>query len=75
MGNVDNRHYALCYVPLVAVYHLQAWVFFLVKQQDLFASLQQAAGSMTALALVESIFGGVTQRLLQESPVPLFLKH
>ena len=25
--------------------------------------------------LVESIFGGVTQRLLHESPVPLFLKH
>jgi len=49
--------------------------FPLLEQIGLLKADYVVMGGFGHSRLVENIFGGVTERLLHESPVPLFLKH
>jgi nucleotide-binding universal stress UspA family protein len=49
--------------------------FVLLEQIALLKADYVVMGGFGHSRLVENIFGGVTERLLHESPVPLFLKH
>ncbi|WP_169804287.1 universal stress protein [Sphingomonas mali] len=49
--------------------------FVILEQIDLLKADYVVMGGFGHSRLVENIFGGVTERLLHESPVPLFLKH
>lgn len=49
--------------------------FLILEQIDLLKANYVVMGGFGHSRLVENIFGGVTERLLHESPVPLFLKH
>jgi nucleotide-binding universal stress UspA family protein len=49
--------------------------FLILEQIALLKADYVVMGGFGHSRLVENIFGGVTERLLHESPVPLFLKH
>ena len=47
----------------------------IIEQIELLKPAYAVMGGFGRSRLVESLFGGVTERLLKDSPVPLFLKH
>jgi nucleotide-binding universal stress UspA family protein len=47
----------------------------ILEQIDLIGPAYAVMGGFGHSRLIEGLFGGVTERLLKESPVPLFLKH
>lgn len=47
----------------------------ILEQIELLKPAYAVMGGFGRSRLVESLFGGVTERLLTDSPVPLFLKH
>jgi nucleotide-binding universal stress UspA family protein len=47
----------------------------IIEQIGLIGPAYVVMGGFGRSRLVESLFGGVTERLLKDTPVPLFLKH